>query len=152
MNVQSVSRTLSTFLLLLLVLGSAAAWTPPRKGGITVEDYCRLTQSLMELSVKEWEQRADLAATSKGDRKKLTAKLEAVTKEYRPLREEVYSQYGMTSAEDLRYASEHQSEIADYLDEHPDIRDSIDSLKARINALIEQVESATTAPPEGAHR
>lgn len=151
MTVQPLTRTLSTFFSLLLLLASATGH-PLQKPAITVEDYCRLTQSLMELSVKEWEQRADLAATNKGDRKQLAAKLEAVTKQYRPLRVEVYSQYGLTPAEDLRYASDHRSEIADYLDEHPDIRDSIESLKARINALIEQVEAAAPTPPEGAQR
>jgi transposase len=111
-----------------------------------------MTQSLMELSVKEWEERAQAAAANKGDRKKLSAALEDVTKRYRPRREEIYGRYRMTPKEDLRYASDHQPEIADYLDEHADVRDAIDSLKARIDALIEQVESAAAPPAEGAQR
>jgi hypothetical protein len=147
MPLQLITRTLSTFLLTLLLLpGAAAARAPRPDGGLTVEDYCLMTRSLMELSVGEWEERAQAAAANKGDRKKLNAALEDVTKRYRPRREEIYGRYRMTPGEDLRYASDHQSEIADYLDEHTDVRDSIDSLKARINALIEQVEAAAVPP------
>ena len=150
MPLQLITRTLSTFLLLtLLPVPSANARAPLPDGGLSVEDYCLMTQSLMELSVGEWEERARAAAANKGDRKKLGAALEDVTKRYRPRREEIYGRYRMSPKEDLRYASDHQSEIADYLDEHADIRDALDSLKARIDALIEQFESAAPAPPEG---
>lgn len=154
MTLQLVTRALSTLLLLLtLAHGPAADARVARPGGgLSVEDYCAMTQSLMELSVSEWEERAQAAAANKGDRKKLAAALEDVTKRYRPRREEVYGRYGMSPKEDLRYASEHQSEIADYLDEHTDVRDALDSLKARINALIEQVESAAPPSQEGAPR
>lgn len=151
MPLKSVKRPLTAFCLALLLSGAAAA-RAPRNGEITVEDYCRLTQSLMELSVKEWEQRAELAAAGKEDRKALAAKFEEVTKQYRPLREEVYARHGLTPKEDLRYASEHRSEIESYLDENPDVRAALDALKARIDALIEQVESAAPAPPEGGQR
>lgn len=150
MALQLITRTLSTFLLILLSFAPAAdARAPRRDGGLTVEDYCLMTRSLMELSVGEWEARAKAAAANKGDRKKLAAALEDVTKRYRPQREEVYARYRMTPKEDLRYASDHQSEIADYLDNHADLRDAIDSLKARIDALIEQVESAAPPSTEG---
>lgn len=153
MPLQLITRTLSTFLLMLSLSAPAAdARAPRRDGGLTVADYCLMTQSLMELSVGEWEERARAAAANKGDRKKLTAALEDVTKRYRPQREEVYDRYHMTPQEDLRYAGDHQSEIADYLDEHTDIRDAIDSLKARIDALIDQVESATPPSPEGGQK
>jgi hypothetical protein len=153
MPLQLITRTLSTFLLLTMLLpGAAAAYAPPADGGLTVEDYCLMTQSLMELSVKEWEERAQAAAANKGDRKKLSAALEDVTKRYRPRREEVYGRYAMTPKEDLRYASDHQSEIADYLDEHTEVRDSLDSLKARIDALIDRVESAAPPSTEGGQR
>lgn len=148
---QHITRPLATASLLLLLLCPAGLHAR-RAGAVTVEDYCLMTQSLMELSVQEWEQRAELAAAGKGDRKALAAKFEEVTKQYRPLREEVYARYGLTPGEDLRFASEHQSEIAGYLEEHPDLRDSLDALKTRINALIDQVESAAPAPPKGEQR
>lgn len=152
MPLRPLTRTLTTFCLALLLSG-AAAGRVRQDGGITVEDYCRLTQSLMELSVREWEQRAELAAAGKEDRKALAAKFEAVTKQYRPLREEVYARHGLTPKEDLRYASEHRAEIESYLEENPDVRDALVSLKVRIDALIAQVESAAPAPPpEGAQR
>jgi hypothetical protein len=154
MPLQLITRTLSTLLLILsLAHGPAAnARAPLPDGGLSVEDYCLMTQSLMELSVGEWEERARAAAANKADRKKLAAALEDVTKRYRPQREEIYGRYRMTPKEDLRYAGEHQSEITDYLDEHTDIRDAIDSLKARINALIDQFESAAPPSTEGAQR
>lgn len=153
MPLQLITRMLSTFLLLLpLTHGAAAVAAPRPDSGLSVEDYCLMTQSLMELSVNEWEARAQAATANKSDRKKLTAALEDVSKRYRPQREEIYARYGMTSKEDLRFASQHQSEIIDYLDEHTDVRDRIDSLKARIDSLIEQVESAAPPSTEGVQR
>lgn len=146
MPLKSVTRPLAALFPLLLLLGTAAGRVP-QNGGITVEDYCLMTQSLMELSAEEWEQRAELAAANKGDRKALAAKLEGVTKQYRPLREEVYARYGLTPREDLNYASRHRSEIESYLEENPDLRAALDALKARIDALIDRVESAAPAPP-----
>jgi hypothetical protein len=147
MLTRTTTTTLSTCLCLLLLLAPIVA-SAVRQSDITVEDYCRLTQSLLELSVHEWAERVDLAA--KSDRKKLSSELEVVTKRYRPLREEIYSRYNLSLTADLRYASEHRAEIESYLDDNPEIRDSLDALKERINALIEQFESAVQPPPEGA--
>lgn len=135
---------------LLLLLGYAAVSRPARAGEIAVEDYVLMTQSLLELSVAEWEERAEVAAAHKGDRKALTAKLEAVAGRHKPRREEVYSRFGLSPGEDLRYATDHRAEIESYLEEHPDARDTLASLKGRIDALIEKVESA--APPQGVQR
>jgi hypothetical protein len=146
---QATKRLLSTFFFTSLLLGLAAA-PEARQSGLTVEAYCQLTKSLMESSVQEWEERVEVATSHQGDRKELAAKLEAVTERRRPQRDEVYSQYGLNPGADLRYASEHRAEIEGYLEENPEVREALDSLKTRVNTLIQQFEAVAPAPPEGA--
>jgi hypothetical protein len=136
----------------LLLFSFSAMATFGWQDDISVEDYCRLTQSLMELSVQEWQGRLDLATQSKNDRKGLSQKLEAVTKRSKPLRDEIYLHYGMSPKDELRYASDHRPEIESYLEENPEVRDSIDSLKKRIDDLIQRFEAAAPPPSEGAQR
>lgn len=137
---------------LLLLFSFSATLTFGQRDPITVEDYCRLTQSLMELSVREWQERLDLAARNKDDRKELSWKLEETTKRNKSLRDEIYSRYGMNLKDDLHYASDHRAEIDSYLEENPEISDSIASLKKRIADLIQQFEAAAKPPSEGAQR
>lgn len=145
------TRLLPLLCLLLLQPPAAAAARAPG-GELTVADYCELTRALLELSAREWQERVDAAAQKKGDRKEMLRTLERVAKSYRAQQDEVYGRFGMSAREDLRYASDHQSEIESYLEENPEVRDSIESLKARIDALIEQFESAAAGPTEGARR
>ncbi|HKS29788.1 MAG TPA: hypothetical protein VJS44_18335 [Pyrinomonadaceae bacterium] len=134
---------------LLLVLATQAI--PVQQSEITVADYCQLTRALMQLSVQEWEERVDAATQNKNDRKKLAQKLDEVTERNKSLRDEMYRRYGMNPKDELRYASAHADEIKSYLEENPDVGQSIDSLKGRINTLIERFEAATS-PTEGAQR
>jgi chromosome segregation ATPase len=138
---------------LLLLSYSPAALAGARAGdGLTVAGYVEMTQSLLELSLAEWQERIDAATRKKGDRKELLRALEDVSKRYRARREEVYGRYQMSPAADLRYASDHRAEIEGYLEENAELRDALDSLKARLEALIQQFESAMSGPTEGAPR
>lgn len=118
----------------------------------TVENYCRLTISLMQRSVEEWQERVPAAERIKTDRKKLEAALQAVTKKYRDQRTEEYKQFGFDQKTYLHYATDHKTEIESYLEDNPELQQAIDGLKKQIDNLIEQFESAASPRPEGAEK
>lgn len=126
--------------LLLLGCSSIAAQTPAPD--ITVEEYCRLTVSLMELSVREWQGRLSTASQSKNkaDRTKLRAELEKTTQGLREQGDALFRKSGLSRREYLRYASKHKSEIESHLEETPDLYNAIESLKKRIHDLIQDFE------------
>ena len=158
----------------LLVL-SVASTTPASQNEITVEVYCQMTVKLMELSLQEWQERvaavgqgaADrkrklrvmpsvlewrgrVTATGQADRDERIVKLEEITRRNQSLRDDVHRQYGMSAKDELRYVSEHASEIDSYLEDNPEVRESIQSLKRNINILIEQFEAVVNPRGEGA--
>jgi hypothetical protein len=117
-----------------------------------VEDYCRLTISLMQRSVEEWQERLPVADKIKTDRKKLASALQAVTKKYQDLRSEEYKQFGFDQKTYLHYATDHKTEIENYLEDNPEVKQAIDDLQKQIDRLIEQFESAASPQPEGAEK
>ncbi len=145
------TRTL-TLLCLLLLLPCAGLLARGADGELSVADYCAMTQSLLEISASEWQERVDIAAEKKADRKEMLRKLEEITNRYRARQGEVYSRYGISPRDDLRYAAAHRAEIENYLEENSEVRNSIESLKGRIDALVQQFESATATPTQGAQR
>jgi FtsZ-binding cell division protein ZapB len=138
---------LSFVLVLCFSLGSVVRGQSTE---LTVEDYCRLTISLMQLSVEEWQERVPVAEKIKTDRKKLETALQAVTKKYREQRTEKYQRFGMDQRAYLNFSTEHKTEIESYLEDNPEVQQAIDDLKKQIDNLIEQFESAATPRPEGA--
>jgi hypothetical protein len=137
---------LLTTIILLLVFTSTPASQPAEP---TVEEYLRLTQALMELSVQEWRERVEVANQTRDDRQKLAQKLEEVTDRHSSTRQETYRQHGMSAKAMLLYASKHASEIESYLEENPEMKSSIESLKERINALVQQFEGIVKPAEEG---
>lgn len=117
---------------------------------MTVEDYCRLTISLMQLSVEEWQERVPVAEKIKTDRRKLEAGLQSVTKKFGEQRTERLKEFGVSQQALLNYTTEHKAEIESYLEDNPEVREAIDALQKQIDKLIEQFESA--AHPEGAEK
>lgn len=103
----------------------------------------------MELSIQEWQERVEAANQNKDDRKKLTERLEEITDRNRGLRDETYRRYGMSARDDLRYASAHAKEIESYLEENPDVRNAIGSLKERISSLVQQFEAVVKPAEKG---
>jgi molecular chaperone DnaK (HSP70) len=149
------ARTVGTprrFLVLtfaLLLVYSFAGVVRAQTKDLTVEDYCRLTVSLMELSVQEWQERIPVAEKTKSDRKKLEAALQDATKRYRDLRGEKYKEFGLDQSAYLHYATDHKTEIESYLEDNPDVQQAIDNLKKQIDKLIEQFEAAAPPQPKG---
>lgn len=150
---------LSFMLLLLCSFASVArgqAADPivvaPQATTPTVEDYCRLTISLMQRSVEEWQERVPVADKTKTDRKKLASALQAVTKKYQDLRSEEYKQFGFDQKTYLHFATDHRTEIESYLEDNPEVKQAIDDLQKQIDRLIEQFESAASPRPEGAEK
>lgn len=136
-------------LLLVCTFGSEARGQSTE---MTVEDYCRLTISLMQLSVDEWQERVPVAERIKTDRRKLEAGLQSVTKKFGEQRTERLKQFGISQQALLNYTTEHKTEIDSYLEDNPEVREAIDSLQKQIDKLIEQFESAASPQPEGAEK
>jgi hypothetical protein len=140
------SLTLSFALLLFCCSDRATcAQTPDLK----VKDYCRLTVSLMKLSVREWNERVPAAAQNQGDGKKLQAQLDKIAKKYGDLQNRSYRQFGTDQRAYLRYATNHTAEIESYLEENPNVKDAIAILKNQIDNFIQQFESAVSKRQEG---
>lgn len=138
---------LSFVLLLCCCFGSVVRG---QSTDLTVEDYCRLTISLMQLSVEEWQERVPVAETIKTDRRKLEGALQAVTKKFRDQRAEKLQQFGISQQAYLHYSTEHKTEIESFLEDNPEVRQAIDDLQKQIDKLIEQFESAASPRQEGA--
>lgn len=119
---------------------------------LTVEDYCRLTISLMQVSVEEWQERVPVAEKIRTDRRKLENGLEAVTKKFREQRTEKLKYFGISQQSYLNYSAEHKTEIESYLEDNPEVREAIDYLQKQIDKLIEQFESAASPHQEGAEK
>lgn len=146
-------------LIVIFLLASGFAPVHAQNAELTVEDYCQLTRSLMELSVGEWQDRVSalgqvkggpVEVQSKGGNKELLGDLEKISSRHRRLRNQLYKEFKIGRRAYLSFASDHRVEIESYLEEHPEVRADIDSIKDRINRLIEQFESAMSARKEGA--
>jgi FtsZ-binding cell division protein ZapB len=136
-------------ILVLLLFCCPLQQTSARTPDLKVEDYCRLTITLMELSVSEWRERIPAAEQNKSDRKKFQARLEEIAKKYSDLQNESYRQFGTDHRDYLTYTTAHAAEIESYLEDNPKIKDEIDSLKNQIDTLIGQFESITSSHREG---
>jgi hypothetical protein len=119
---------------------------------LTVEDYCRLTISLMQRSVEEWQERVPVAEKTKTDRKKLASALQAVTKKYQDQRTEEYQRFGFDLKTYLHYTTDHKTEIESFLEDNPDVQQSINDLQKQIDNLIQQFESAASPHPDGGQK
>jgi len=138
---------LMTFAVLLVC--ACASVVHGQTKDLAVEDYCRMTISLMELSVQEWQERTPVAQKTKSDRPKLEAALQDVTKKYRDLRTEKYKEFGLDQRAYLHYATDHKTEIESYLEDNPEIKQAIDDLQKQINKLIEQFEGVAVPYVKG---
>lgn len=146
LSVARCSLALSFALLLICCSDRATASQPPE---LKVKDYCRLTVSLMELSVREWNDRIPAAGQNITDRKKFQARLDEIAKKYADLQNTNYRQFGTDRRAYLLYAADHSAEIESYLENNASVKDAIDSLKNQINNLIQQFESAMSKRREG---
>jgi len=136
-----------TFAVLLMCICASVASAQTKD--VTVEDYCRMTISLMELSVQEWQERTPVAEKTKGSRQKLEAALKDVTSKYRDLRSEKFKEFGLNQSAYLHYATDHKIEIESYLEDNPEIKQAIDNLQEQINKLIEQFEGVAVPNAKG---
>lgn len=145
----SLSLTMSKALILILLLCLCEP-ALGQKAEITVENYCHLTKSLMELSVREWRDRLGVAVEqSQATRKEMARSLEKITSRYRKPQNRLYKQYGIGRRSYLHYAGDHKAEIESYLEENPDVRGEIESIRGQINELIQRFETAVSNRREG---
>ncbi len=146
------SRVAFALSFLLLVLCSSGRVIHAQNKDLTVADYCRLTISLMQLSVDEWQERVPVAEKIKTDRRKLETGLQAVTKKYHEQRSEALKQFGMDQRAYLHFSTDHKTEIDSYLEDNPEVKQAIDDLQKQINKLIDQFESLASPHQEGAEK
>jgi len=145
-------RFLGLGFVVLLVCTFGSSEARGQSAEMTVEDYCRLTISLMQLSVDEWQERVPVAERIKTDRRKLEAGLQSVTKKFGEQRTEKLKQFGISQQALLNYATEHKTEIESYLEDNPEVREAIEALQKQIDKLIDQFESLASPQPEGAEK
>lgn len=145
------SRVRCCFVILVLCCSFGGA-VRAQSRDLSVEDYCRMTISLMQLSVAEWQERVPVAEKIKTDRRKLESALQPVTKKYRDQRAEALKQFGMDQQTYLQYSTEHKTEIDGYLEDNPEVQQAIEDLRKQIDRLIEQFESLASPRPEGAEK
>ena len=136
----------------LLLFGSMGSETKAQKSDITVEDYCRLTISLMELSLHEWQERVPVSAKVKGDRQKLETALKDAAKKYDDLRTAQYKQFGLDQKTYVHYATDHKAEIESYLEDNWEVKQAIEFLKMQIDDLIQQFEGNALDRPGGGYK
>jgi hypothetical protein len=137
--------------ILILILGLCLCEpVPSQNAELTIENYCQLTKSLMELSVREWRDRLGVASEQKqGARKEIIKSLDKITSQYRKSQNQLYKQYGIGRRSYLHYGSDHKAEIEGYLEEHQDVKGEIESIREQINGLIQQFESTVPNRKEG---
>jgi hypothetical protein len=146
-NPLSLTRSKALILIFLLCLCESVR---AQNTELTIENYCQLTKSLMELSVREWRDRLSAAGEQKqATRKEMIKSLDKVASQYRKSQNQLYKQYGIGRRSYLHYASDHKTEIEGYLEEHQDVRGEIESLREQINGLIQQFETTVPNRREG---
>lgn len=94
---------------------------PALAAELTAESYVDLTIARLELAYTTW---------SEEDRSPVETEEAALCQAYETTLEAYYT-----------FAGDHRREVEDYLAEHTDKRDTIDSLAAEVRAIIDQKEA-----------
>ena len=101
---------------MLLTLGGGVAWAE----GLTVETYCDLTITRLELVNRSWS-----AGQEPSDAEEAA----------------LWQRYGTTAPEYYAFRGKYPQMVDQYLDEHPEISDQIDQLSMSIERAIRQKEA-----------
>ena len=123
-----------------LISMALAAALSAQQSNVTVRDYCDIAVKSAQLVELQWRERLSTAQAHEGSSRALAAKLKAIDERYDRVKSQVYSQYGMTFQEFLRYGSDHQNAIRLYLEKNSDLKGAMDSSSAVVQGLRSQVE------------
>ena len=133
----------------VLLLLSLAIGVRAQSDEITVRDYCELTKVVMELSVLEWQDRLATAQAVGGEPKQVRERFESLGKQYSHYRSLLHGHFRIPFRTHLRYGADHKAEIRSFLQENAEIRQALESLKSRIDGLIQQLEAVMAAGRKG---
>jgi chromosome segregation ATPase len=82
-----------------------------------------------------------LADQYKNDPETLAQQEEIKRAGFDQAKDALYSSFSTTAEEYVMYMGKNGQEVNKYLDTNPDIKQQIDTLSARVNALLEEYES-----------
>ena len=121
------------FFLTAVAMGSSADMSP--------EDYCLLAIQHLEQEVGHFKVLIDLAGQYK-DAPEALAKQEGIKQEeFKRAAEGLCATYGITFNEFAVYMGRNGKVVNTYLKEHPEIRDTINTLSSELSSLLTTLES-----------
>jgi len=129
------------------LVAAALFVVPTRLAAQELEQQVELSVQLLELSVAEWKERADVPAANGADGSARSAALAALEKKYKAERARLYESHFTSATAHLTFFATHADEVAAYLEENPDIKSRIDSLSQTLRSLITQEESKGAVAP-----
>ena len=117
---------------------------------LTVPEYCQLTLELLQTSVNDANERLGAAQQNANNPSEYFRQLQTVEDTYKASRDQLYSKYGTTSGEYLKFMRNNKDAVNSYIQNHQEIRAQIDSLTSQTRALAQQQESVVVGA--GLHR
>lgn len=113
-----------------------------------LEQHVALSIDLLELSVADWTERA---AVPTGDSAETRAAARAaIEKKYKTERAKLYERYLTNDKAHMAFFATHAAEVAGYFEDHPEVKERIDTLSQTLRTLVAQAESG--GGPPGAPR
>ena len=106
-----------------------------------LEQHVELSVQLLELSVAEWGERAAVPPASDTDEETRAAALAAVEKKFKSERARLYESYVTSASEHLAFFAKHAADVDEYLADHPETKNHIESLNQTLRSLITSDES-----------
>lgn len=161
-RVRATTRVLAMLAALVVCSHVVAADEVP----LTSEAYCDLLQRMLKLSELEWKDRVATAETRERNRQQVARNLESTaarmrsvregeavvartmeksldstSAQYRSYRATLLSNFQTSNAVLTRFARANKEALEEYLNENPAVRAETDSIRSRVDALIQRFES-----------
>ena len=133
-------RTLAA-LAFVFVLASTLAG----ESALTIQDYCEASLRIAQLTELQWQDRVSAARGHQGPSAALDQKLQLVDSRYEDLRSRMYSHYGTTSQDYLRFGASHQAAIRQYLAVTPEIDNPLRDVNDRVASRRAEMETIMSA-------
>ncbi|ODS23276.1 hypothetical protein AB835_09655 [Candidatus Endobugula sertula] len=103
---------------------------------LTIEEYIRMDIEVRIATVDGMKDRLALLAANASPDKQW-----AGDSETQQIIEDIYRQRGVSAAEVLNWANQHDSDIQQWLNEHPDVQAEYDDINAEFNATSQRIQS-----------
>lgn len=143
-------RLASSFRVAVIAVSAAAAMDVHVRA-LSVQDleqHVALSIDLLELSVAEWTERVAVPA---GDSAEARAEARAaIEKKFKAERAKLYERYLTSDKAHMTFFATHGADVDGYFEEHPEVKERIDTLSQTLRTLVAQAESG--GGPPGAPR